>query len=51
MAEECVSVYEVKQRLASNHIFERDEWKRVDDRPRFSEEDTIVGRIFEGGME
>lgn len=51
MAEECVSVYEAKQRLASNHIFERDEWKRVDDRPRFNEEDTIVGRIFEGGME
>lgn len=49
MAEACVSVYEAKERLASNHIIERDEWKRLDDRPRFGEISTFSGRVFGGG--
>lgn len=49
MAEACVSVYEAKERLASNHIIEREEWKRLDDRPRFGEINTFSGRVFGGG--
>lgn len=31
MAEACVSVYEAKEKLASNRIVEREEWKKIED--------------------
>lgn len=40
-----MSVYEAKERLASNQVLEREEWRRIENRPRFSVTDTISGRI------
>lgn len=49
MAVECVNVYEAKEILASNRVIEKEEWKRIDDRPFFSEEGNIVGNVYGGG--
>lgn len=50
MAEACVSVYEAKERLASNQLLEREEWRRIEDRPRFSGIGTISNRISGRGF-
>lgn len=50
MAEASVSVYEAKERLASKKIYEREEWRRVKDRPRFSSVGRISGRIRGRGL-
>lgn len=45
IAEASVNVYEAKERLASRNVFEREEWRRVEDRLRFSGVGRISGRI------
>lgn len=46
MAVECVSVYEAKEILVSNRVYEKEKWKRIEDRPFFSEEGNIVGNVW-----
>lgn len=50
MAERCVSVFDAKDFLARNHIIEREEWKRLENRPIFSRISTISGRVVGNGF-